>query len=67
VSIIDTPPVAVRGTGTVQDNWWAIYAGGRLVSIGVWLPPPVEGIDAVRLDEDEAAALLRTLAEQARG
>lgn len=67
MSVMDAPPVAVKGAGTVQDNWWAIYASGRLVSIGVWLPPPVEGIEAVRLDEDEAAALLRTLAEQARG
>lgn len=62
MSVMDAPPVSVKGAGAVKDNWWAIYAGGRLVCIGVWLPPPVEGIEAVQLDEDEATALLRTLA-----
>ncbi len=50
-------------TVTVTDNWYAIRikSNGRLLSVGTWLPPECEGIEATRVEPGEVAGLMSEL------
>jgi hypothetical protein len=58
----------MRFTVTVIDNWYAIRikSTGRLLSVGTWLPPDCDGIEATRVDHGTARDLLAELDMRAR-
>jgi hypothetical protein len=56
------------GIVSVTDNWWVvrIKSTGKILSLGTWLPPECENIEAHVVPADEMAALLAEMLERAK-
>jgi len=61
--------MATIGIVTVTDNWWVIRikSTGKVLSVGTWLPPECENIEAIMVPAEEAARLLAEMLDQAHG
>lgn len=66
---IDDPREGIRFVAEVHDNWYAIRqeSNRRLLSVGVYLPAPAEGIVTERVEQTAVIALLMELDKRSRG
>jgi hypothetical protein len=58
-NIIADPAEQERVVMEIRDNWYVTYqeSNGRVLSVGIYLPPPADGVKTVQLPWRDPAIL----------